>query len=495
MRFLCPAPLAYLLLIPLLTFSACSDDDDPAPTPSATAPTITAFAPTSAAVGATVTLSGTNFTGATTVTFNGLAAASFAVVSGSAVTAVVPVGATTGPISLTTPAGTATTGTAFTVVSAPLTVPCTTITGSITWTDRVPGPGADYLVRCPLVISGTGMLTIEPGVTVLFEGATSGLTTQSGGGLKAVGTAAAPIRFLGANPIAGAWKGLHFSSINPANELTYCFIEHAGGAASSVSTQIGAVQLLLPTTTARIHHTSISNSSGFGIYLRAESFLESFRDNTITTTTQAPFSGTLDHADKLDGSSNLQSSGASYIEVRTGRPHTPANGSTLLRLRRLLLPYRLSGHVTTDAKLTIDPGATLEFEGGAALSNYGYTSTYTGAITAVGTAANRITFRGVQRVKGAWNGIWFATNSIDNRLAFADISDAGGGPIHSFTPLKSNFHIGRGGGTCRGTVENCSLTNGDGYGLASRNVAAVTFSQSNNTFGTPTNTLGDVGTW
>jgi IPT/TIG domain-containing protein/List-Bact-rpt repeat protein len=84
----------------------------------AQAPTITSFTPTSGPVGTSVTISGTNFTGATAVTFNTVNA-SFIVTSDTAIQATMPAGATTGPLSVTTPGGTAPSATNFTVVSAP----------------------------------------------------------------------------------------------------------------------------------------------------------------------------------------------------------------------------------------------------------------------------------------------------------------------------------------------------------------------------------------
>jgi hypothetical protein len=79
------------------------------------APVVTSFTPTSGPVGTVVTVSGTGFTGASSVTFDGTSA-SFLEVSDVELTATVPAGATTGPIAVTTGAGTGTSAGGFTVV-------------------------------------------------------------------------------------------------------------------------------------------------------------------------------------------------------------------------------------------------------------------------------------------------------------------------------------------------------------------------------------------
>jgi uncharacterized repeat protein (TIGR03803 family) len=70
--------------------------------------------PDSGVVAAPVRILGTNFTGATGVTFNGVAA-TFTVVSPSLIRTTVPVGATTGLVKVTTPRGTLTSNVAFRV--------------------------------------------------------------------------------------------------------------------------------------------------------------------------------------------------------------------------------------------------------------------------------------------------------------------------------------------------------------------------------------------
>lgn len=83
----------------------------------AVAPRVTSFSPSSAIVGASVTINGANFTGASTVTFNG-ATAPFTVNSATKITATVPAGATTGKVAVTTTAGTGTSAGNFLVKPA-----------------------------------------------------------------------------------------------------------------------------------------------------------------------------------------------------------------------------------------------------------------------------------------------------------------------------------------------------------------------------------------
>ena len=73
------------------------------------APTITDFTPASAlTTGRSVLINGTNFTGATRVTFNGVSQSAFTVTSATQIRTAVPSGATSGLIQVTTPGGTAT---------------------------------------------------------------------------------------------------------------------------------------------------------------------------------------------------------------------------------------------------------------------------------------------------------------------------------------------------------------------------------------------------
>jgi hypothetical protein len=131
---------------------------------SSTTPTICGFSPTSGPVGTVVTITGTSFTGATTVNFNGTAA-TFTVNSDGQISTTVPSGATTGPISVTTTGGTATSGSNFTVRTSTSTGP--TISGF----NPTSGP-----VGTRVTITGTNFT----GVTaVKFNGTAGSFTVDS----------------------------------------------------------------------------------------------------------------------------------------------------------------------------------------------------------------------------------------------------------------------------------------------------------------------------
>jgi hypothetical protein len=83
-----------------------------------TVPTISGFSPTSGMPGSSLSINGANFTGATAVRFGGIDA-TFIVNSAGLITATVPAGATTGPIEVITPNGSATSATSFSVVNPP----------------------------------------------------------------------------------------------------------------------------------------------------------------------------------------------------------------------------------------------------------------------------------------------------------------------------------------------------------------------------------------
>lgn len=125
--------------------------------PGNSAPTITSFTPLSGSVGTQVIVSGSNFgtlASANTVRFNGINA-TVLTASATELVAVVPGGATSGPLQVITAGGTATSSVSFAVsVTNP----------GATWRTRTIGPGIDEsLSRTAIAHNGTRFVTVGSG--------------------------------------------------------------------------------------------------------------------------------------------------------------------------------------------------------------------------------------------------------------------------------------------------------------------------------------------
>ncbi len=149
------------------------------------APAITSFSPASAKDGAQVKINGSGFTGATAVKFNGISA-SFSVTSGAQIQATVPTGATSGTITVTAPAGTATSSTPFLVL--PTVTAFTPAKGKVGISVVITGSGFTGATSVTFNKTATKTLTVNSDgkITVAVPtGATSGtisVTTPSGTG-------------------------------------------------------------------------------------------------------------------------------------------------------------------------------------------------------------------------------------------------------------------------------------------------------------------------
>jgi hypothetical protein len=159
--------------------SGCVLNTTPPPPPPPP-PTISGFSPAGGGgVGTQVTISGQNLTGATAVKFGGTSATSFSVGSDTQITAVVPSGARTGYVTVTTANGTATSPTQFQVLAPDFSITfsnatvrrgsSTNVVITITATNNVPG-------SVSLTVTG-----LPNGATARFNPGT--VTTSTTGGI------------------------------------------------------------------------------------------------------------------------------------------------------------------------------------------------------------------------------------------------------------------------------------------------------------------------
>ena len=162
-------------------------------------PTVRSFSPTSGAVGATVTISGSGLLGAAAVTVGGVPAA---IVSYTATTvkALVPAGAVSGPIAVTTPGGTATSAASFTVNASPA-------PADVHFSPASGVPGTTVSIH------GTGLLGTS---SVTFGGVAATILSNTATLVKALVPAAAASGPIGVTTPGGTATSTASFTVNPS---------------------------------------------------------------------------------------------------------------------------------------------------------------------------------------------------------------------------------------------------------------------------------------
>lgn len=135
--------------------------------------------------------------------------------------------------------------------------------------------------------------------------------------------------------------------------------------------------------------------------------------------------------------------------------------------------YRVTSTIFMGAKLTIEPGVIIEFT-----DNTGLSIGSQGTLVAVGTLANPITLTGVQKTKGFWKGIELESNNAMNEMTYVNVA-FGGSEGFDGANIRSNIVIQ---GSGRIKIANSNFTDGEGYGLFTRNLESSLPDFANNTF-------------
>ena len=262
-------------------------------------PTITSFSPTSAGTGQVVTLTGTNFTGATAVSFGGTAATSFTVVSATSITAVVGSG-TTGSINVTTPNGIGS-RVGFSFISATPAPAITSFTPTSGKTGQVVTiTGTNFTGATSVSFGGTAATTFTvvsaTSINATVAAGTSGtvsVTTASGTGTLAGFTYLPPPTITSFSPTSG--KTGQVVTITGTN-FTGATAVSFGGTAATSFTVVSATTITAVVGTGKTGNVRVVTANGAitknGFTYLAPPTISSFSPTSAGTSQVVTITGT-----------------------------------------------------------------------------------------------------------------------------------------------------------------------------------------------------------
>lgn len=282
-----------------------------------------------------------------------------------------------------------------------------------------PDKPIDYVVDC--VMSLTGNITVEPGTVIQFNDE-AGWAVVDNGSLKALGTGSAPIVFTAKSKAKGSWRGLYFETASVNNQLEHCQIEYAGGSAFNSNDDRASI-IVWADARVKIDRCEISKSENAGISMEYGGANVQLSNTKITQGNSSPVVAIAEYVGVFDGSSDFSGNAKDYLLINAG----DMDGGK--RIQKTNVPYRFSaeqfpfGFNVNSGVLTIDPGVNIEM--GSAASIYVNTGA---ALRAVGSSSEKITFTSVDKVPGAWGGIYFSfTTNVNNLIENSLIEYAGDG--------------------------------------------------------------------
>ena len=324
------------------------------------------------------------------------------------------------------------------------------IDANTTWPDL--GLPVDYVVSGRVYVKGNALLTIEPGVTIMFDGNDGGLTVEENAGISMVGTPDKPIVFTGPtnNPNNGSWNNILIHSVRNDNRLEYVQFIRGG---SQDGQWRAPVEIR-----GKVHMNNclVDGSLSNGITTEYSGCFYSFDNNTIKNC--------ADYAWKTENNASLyEGVGYNNIFIANGKNMIFVDPSyyTLedhVTLKRMSIPYYFpNGYDIREAyKYTIEPGVTMLFG-----SNTGFVIAEATTFIADGTIDAPITIRGLEDEPGFWNGIRYSSNKQASIMNYVNIS--GGGYGNGWSE-SNNLYIYEGSDR-RLTITNCVISKSQYYGI------------------------------
>jgi hypothetical protein len=308
-------------------------------------------------------------------------------------------------------------------------------------------------------VSVDAVLTVAAGTTVQFS-KDYGLTIDNGSipnpggaipyGLVAVGGSAAgqEITFEGAvtKRTPGYWSGI--VDYGAGTDLEHVVVRDAGGTNGGQGADVW-VESGIPFT-MKDSILSYSLTEGLAFDASAAASQITLQANTYDHIATFPVSLTANAAGALDAASTYTNNTDNVVQVYGG---TVSANQTW---QGLSVPFYLDQDADIAAALVMAPGATVQFGQDNSLT---VDASPAGSLTAVGQAADHITFTGkVSGTPGYWGSITFDSNDPNNQLSYVDISEGGS----QASAETAEVYVLNGGTV---TLDNTTISDSPVYGV------------------------------
>ena len=303
------------------------------------------------------------------------------------------------------------------------------------------GLPVDYIVDGYLYLEGTAMLTVEPGVTIMFANEGSAIIVGDDQGIKMVGTADKPIVLTGPtnNQNKGSWKFISVRSNRRDNAFEYVQFNN-GGADGAVIFVDGMLSM---------KHCTINGSLGNGVNVGGNATLTAFENNTIMNVNQYPISMEVEDAPQLGTGNTYTANGKNMIELYYYWVDEENQSYTI---NAQPIPYYVSDGIGVDgnASLTLAAGVEMVFPYEKNL----YVND--GCIFNVqGTETNPVLLRSMGNDNDEWIGVKFHSTRGGSSMSYCFIDGAGKDEAALY--LDSEARI---------SLTNVTIRNSSSYGMS-----------------------------
>lgn len=316
------------------------------------------------------------------------------------------------------------------------------ISANTTLQDR--GLPVDYIIDGRFYVEGNALLTIEPGVTIMFASTVSGITVEENAGLRMVGTADKPITLTGPtnNQNIGAWDDVVVNSNRSDNQFEYVnFIN--GGSYDEVVEINGKLSM---------KHCTVNGATNYGVFVGGS--LSAFENNTVKNTKIPVLLSNHIQANNLGTGNTYTNNTNNMVEIED---FWLDEDNMTVTYSDQGVPYYLKAGLHVDGNAIAKVNAGVVF----VMAYEQSVSVNANALLQVnGTASQPVVFRALNNEPGYWDGIEIASTRQTNggcNLTYCNIQNAG---MHSDdAALTTNEDT-------RLALSNVIFSGSNGYGMS-----------------------------